>query len=158
MSNPQTGKIPGVLFQPLSVHTDARGWLCELFRQDELASEFHPAMAYISETSPGITRGPHEHVHQMDDFCFLGPFQVDLWDNRPSSPTFGVHETITPEAGQWLQVIIPPGIVHAYKNVGTAPALVINLPNRLYKGPGRREPVDEIRHENDPRSPFQIPP
>jgi dTDP-4-dehydrorhamnose 3,5-epimerase len=152
-----TGKIDGVLCNLLSVHTDARGWLCELFRQDELAAELHPAMAYISETGPGVTRGPHEHVQQTDCFRFLGAFRVDLWDNRPSSPTFGVHETITSGSREWLQIVIPPGVVHAYKNVGTAPALTINLPNRLYKGAGRVEPVDEIRHEDDPRSPFQVP-
>ena len=36
---------------------DARGWLCELFRHDELPAEFHPVMAYISETEPGVARG-----------------------------------------------------------------------------------------------------
>jgi dTDP-4-dehydrorhamnose 3,5-epimerase len=47
-------------------------------------------------------------------------------------------------------------VVHAYKNVGAAPALVINLPDRLYKGPERREPVDEIRHEDNPHSLFKV--
>jgi dTDP-4-dehydrorhamnose 3,5-epimerase len=155
-SNLPKRQIAGVLCNPLRPFADGRGWLCELFRHDELDAEIHPAMAYISETSPGVVRGPHEHLDQTDCFCFLGSFQVDLWDNRPQAATFGSHEIITLDPGQWLQVIIPPRVVHAYKNTGSAPALVVNFPNRLYKGRERREPVDEIRHEDDPGSPFQV--
>jgi len=32
--------------------------------------------------------------------------------------------------------------------------LVINLPNRLYRGEGKQNGVDEIRHEDTPDSPF----
>jgi dTDP-4-dehydrorhamnose 3,5-epimerase len=53
-------------------------------------------------------------------------------------------------------VIVPAGVVHAYKNIGLKPGWVINLPNRLYAGRGRKETVDEIRHESDPNSPFQM--
>ena len=53
-------------------------------------------------------------------------------------------------------VVIPPGVVHAYKNVGGDQGLVFNCPDRLYKGPGRKDPVDEIRHEHDPKSPFKM--
>jgi len=150
------GTIADVLRAPLNRFTDTRGWLCELFRHDELSEALQPVMGYISETGPGVVRGPHEHVHQTDCFCFLGTFQIDLWDNRPQSATYGIHEKITLAADDWRQIIIPPGIVHSYKNVGTLPALVINLPNRLYKGAGKKEAVDEIRHEEDRKSPFGI--
>jgi dTDP-4-dehydrorhamnose 3,5-epimerase len=53
-------------------------------------------------------------------------------------------------------VIVPAGVVHAYRNVGNIQGWVINLPNRLYAGKGRKEEVDEIRHENDPHSPFKL--
>jgi dTDP-4-dehydrorhamnose 3,5-epimerase len=53
-------------------------------------------------------------------------------------------------------LIIPPGIVHAYRNVGVKPGMVINLPNTLFAGKGRREPVDEVRHENDPGTIFLL--
>jgi dTDP-4-dehydrorhamnose 3,5-epimerase len=38
--------------------------------------------------------------------------------------------------------------------VGTVPGLVFNAPNRLYAGYGKKEPVDEIRHEDASPSPF----
>jgi dTDP-4-dehydrorhamnose 3,5-epimerase len=55
-----------------------------------------------------------------------------------------------------MLVVVPPGVVHAYSNVGTGPGWVFNCPDRLYKGTGRKEPVDEIRHELDPQSPFKL--
>src|SRR5258705_9960094 len=56
----QTGEIRDVVVRELRKFDDRRGWLTELFRHDELAAEFFPAMAYISSTRPGIARGPHE--------------------------------------------------------------------------------------------------
>lgn len=152
----KTGSIEGVVWRPLKKYFDARGWLCELFRHDDLAAEFHPAMAYISMTEQGVARGPHEHVHQADCFAFIGPsnFKVYLWDNRRSSPTFGYSQTATAGQDNPQLLIIPAGVVHAYKNVGSEQGIVFNCPNRLYKGPGRREPVDEIRHEDDKGTPF----
>jgi dTDP-4-dehydrorhamnose 3,5-epimerase len=55
-----------------------------------------------------------------------------------------------------MSVVIPPGIVHAYRNVGKVAGLVVNCPNRLYRGEGRHDPVDEIRHEDDPKSVFRL--
>jgi len=152
------GTIEGVITRPLQRYRDARGWLCELFRHDELAAEFHPAMAYISMTEPGIARGPHEHVDQADCFCFLGPssFRLYLWDNRKHAPSFEVRQVAVYGEANPMAVIIPPGVVHAYKNTGDHQGIVFNCPNRLYKGTGRRQPVDEIRHEDDPRSRYVL--
>ena len=52
--------------------------------------------------------------------------------------------------------VVPPGIVHAYRNTGSTDALILNLPDRLFMGWEKKEPVDEIRHEDDPESPFRI--
>ena len=152
------GTIDGIVWKPLTKYHDGRGWLCELFRQDELEEQFLPAMAYASVTEPGVARGPHEHVDQADYFCFFGPsdFQLYLWDVRPFSPTRGVMQVETVGASNPTAVIVPPGVVHAYRNVGDEPGLVFNCPNRLYKGWGKQEPVDEIRHEDVPESPFRM--
>ena len=152
------GPIEGVLIRQLTRHEDDRGWLIECYRQDELPAEWHPAMSYVSMTKPSTVRGPHEHAEQADFFCFLGPstFRLYLWDNRRDSPTFGKHFQL--DVGEKLQVavLVPPGIVHAYKNIGTVDGVVYNAPNRLYGGAGRTSPVDEVRHEDDPNSAFQI--
>jgi len=41
------------LIRKLAKAQDSRGWLAELFRNDELDGEFIPTMAYISSTKPG---------------------------------------------------------------------------------------------------------
>src|SRR5689334_7415086 len=139
------GLIHDVVWKPLRKYHDARGWLCELFRHDEVPAEFHPVRGYVSVTEPGVARGPHEHVDQADYFCFLGPsnFKIFLWDNRPASPTYRAYQTDTVGADKPMAVIVPVGVVHAYRNVGAEPGVVFNCPNRLYKGPGRKETVDE---------------
>ena len=153
-----SGPIDGVIWQPLRKYHDPRGWLCELFRHDEVPAEFHPVMGYISLSEPGVVRGPHEHAEQADFFCFLGPanFKVHLWDNRPRSRTYRCRQTDVVGVDKPMALIIPPGVIHAYKNVSSEPGLVFNCPNRLFKGPGRKAAVDEIRHEDDPNSPFQL--
>jgi dTDP-4-dehydrorhamnose 3,5-epimerase len=151
-------KISGVGCRPLVVYTDERGWLAEIFRHDETAPEHIPVMAYVSVTKPGVVRGPHAHREQTDLFCFAGPgdFRVALWDNRADSPTFGVRQDFHLGTSCPAVLIVPPGVVHAYKNVGEIPGYVLNFANRLYRGPGRRDAVDEIRFEDDPDSPFRV--
>lgn len=147
----EPGDVHDVIVRPLPRHNDARGWLTELFRCDELPAQFLPVMAYISSTRPGITRGPHEHVDQADLFCFLGPsnFKVRMWDNRSESPTYRKVSTLVAGEDDPQLVIVPKGVVHAYQNIGDKDGIVINCPNRLYKGKRRSEEVDEIRHEDN---------
>jgi dTDP-4-dehydrorhamnose 3,5-epimerase len=154
----QPGEIKDVVVRDLRKFNDRRGWLTELFRHDQLDAEFLPAMAYISSTNPKVARGPHEHVDQADLFCFIGPsnFKLRMWDNRPDSPTFRNVMTLVVGADDPKAVVVPKGVVHAYENVGDVEGIVINCPNRLYMGQERREPVDEIRHEDDPDTIFRM--
>jgi len=153
-----TVNIKDVKIRELKRYTDERGWLIELFRQDELDEDEYPVMSYISETHPGITRGPHEHVDQTDYFGFIGPsdFDLFLWDNREDSPTYMQKAVIRLGVSRPAVAIVPPGVVHAYRNVGDVPGLVFNAPNRLFAGEGKKEPVDEIRHEDKPDSRFKL--
>jgi dTDP-4-dehydrorhamnose 3,5-epimerase len=143
------GAIEGVRFEELKQFNDQRGWLCELFRHDEIQSENWPVMAYVSETLPGVSRGPHEHVDQSDYFAFIGPgdFKLYLWDARVDSPSHGHRQTVVVGQSNRQSVIVPPGVIHAYQNISDQPGWVFNGPNRLYAGHGKQEPVDEIRHE-----------
>lgn len=158
----QTGEtqIADVIVRPLKRHVDERGWLVEIYREDELAEQLHPVMSYISQTEPGVARGPHEHRDQTDYFAFIGPgdFELVLWDARPTSATHGLQTRSIYGASNPCAVSIPPGVVHAYRNVSDVPGWVFNGPNRLYAGRGKREPVDEIRHESDASSPYRLAP
>lgn len=150
--------IDGVIIRQLEKHIDDRGWLAELFRKDEIDADKFPQMAYVSMTRPGVSRGPHEHREQTDYLCLTGQsgFRLYLWDNRPQSNTYKKHCQIEIEENKVVLIIIPPGVVHGYKNIGAVDGFVFNAPNRLYAGPGKKNTVDEIRHEDNPDSDFKI--
>ena len=149
-------EIEGVILRSLSRHEDERGWLRELYRADEW--EHRPAMCYASWTFPGKARGPHEHVHQSDCFAFLGPgmFRLYLWDHRKESKTYLQRMRLDVGEQKPVAVVVPPGVVHAYKCISEEKGLVVNLPDRLYAGEQRKDPVDEIRHEDKVDSPFTL--
>lgn len=150
--------IKGVIIKELIAHGDGRGWLVEMFRNDELSNKNQPVMAYLSSTKPGVARGPHEHRKQTDLFCFLGfaAFRVYLWDNRIKSASYKKKFIFDCASNKPTLVIVPPGVVHAYKNIGSDDGLVFNAPNRLFRGQHRTQEIDEIRHEENPDSPFRI--
>ncbi len=150
--------IDGVIIRDLKKYNDVRGWLCELFRSDEIEEMYQPEMAYISMSHAGVQRGPHEHKVQADFFCFLGPssFKVFLWDNRKESSTYKHKMVVVGGEDEPKSVLIPPGVVHVYKNIGGKFGMVVNCPNRLFSGRHRKDPVDEVRHEDDPDTIFRL--
>lgn len=154
----QTDTLDGVILTKLKTYRDERGYLMEFFRHDEVSQKHWPVMGYISSTLPKFTRGPHEHVHQTDIFAFVGPgdFMLVLWDNRKNSKTYG-HRAVY-ELGEKCpaSIVIPEGVVHAYHCISTVSGTVVNVPNQLYAGEGKKQPVDEVRHEDDAQSPFVI--
>ncbi len=154
----EKGRIEGVVIKEIKKFLDERGWLCELFREDELEASLFPRMSYVSLTYPGIVRGPHAHLEQTDLFCFIGPgnFELRLWDNRPDSKTFRRYQAVFAGKDSPKSVLVPPGVVHGYRCLGKEPGIVFNAPNRLYAGHGRLGPVDEIRYEDDPGSAFKF--
>ncbi len=84
--------MDGFEIRELIIHKDQRGWLGEIIRADE--ANLKPLMAYLSMTTPGTVRGPHEHQEQTDFFCFIGRFRIYLWDNRKTSPTYQENKII----------------------------------------------------------------
>lgn len=155
----EKGQIEGVIIKKLVKYVDERGFLTETFRIDELPERVKPVMSYVSYTEPGVSRGPHEHKYQTDIFSFIGPgnFLIKLWDNRKDSTTYGKFMEFYGGLDNPLIVIVPPGVVHGYKNISRLErGMVINYPDKLFMGWGKKEPVDEIRHENEIDSPFKM--
>ncbi len=115
-------------------------------------------MATVSWTEPQAVRGPHEHLEQSNLLVFLGPqrFQLTLWDNRETSPTY--RHTLRRVVGgeQPLSILVPAGVVHAFQNLSPERGLSLNLPNRLFRGEQRRADDGAIRHEQDQTTPFKV--
>ena len=148
--------IEGVIIKKINRYDDQRGWLSEIYRSDEF--DFKPAMAYVSLTKPGVIRGPHEHRYQSDCFVFIGPgnFILHLWDRRKQSFTYGEYTNLKVGEESPSLIIVPPGVVHGYKSIGPVDSYCLNFPDKLYKGPGKTEEIDEIRWEEDKNSPYHI--
>ncbi len=151
--------LPGVRLEALPIYGDPRGSLHELFREDEIPLGFQPLMACSSWSKPGVARGPHQHVGQDDYFTFAGPsdFTVFLWDDRPGGAGATRGWRIATGARAPSRLYVPRGVVHGYRNDGQTDGLVVTVTNLLFRGKGRRDPVDEIRHELNPQSPYKIP-
>jgi len=145
------GEIEAIIIEKLIIFSDERGFLVEIFRVDNLPDNLQPVMSYVSYARPGVARGPHEHLKQTDIFCFMGPgnFKIKLWDNRKGSRTYGYYMEIIGGEDNPIRVIVPPWVVHGYKNISKeVNGMVLNYPDKLYRGWGGKEEVDEIRHED----------
>jgi dTDP-4-dehydrorhamnose 3,5-epimerase len=135
--------IAGVAVHPYPVWPDDRGYFLEVARMGQGFTQHFPkettqvsaAMSY-----PGTIKAFHFHRRQTD--CWVpmdGMLQVALVDLRPSSPTFGARNTLYVGTLRRWQLLIPPGVGHGYKVIGTSPALLVYLTDRFY------DPEDEGR-------------
>jgi len=140
--------IDGAHVKPLKVIPDERGFLYEMLRADDpFYQQF--GQCYLTAVYPGVVKGWHWHKLQTDHFvCVKGMAKVVLYDRREESPTFGeVNEFFMGERNPIL-LVIPRGVLHGMKGVGTETAMIINLPTHPYD----HDEPDEFRvdpHDND---------
>ena len=131
------GRIEGVQLAPVVVRPDDRGYFEELFRWGQgLAQGFAPAgslQVSAALSYPGTIKAIHYHLRQTDLWTAVcGLLQVLLYDMRTDSPTFGRANTLYTGVLQPLQILIPPGVGHGYKVIGTEPALLVYATDRYY--------------------------
>jgi dTDP-4-dehydrorhamnose 3,5-epimerase len=135
--------IAGVRVVPHQVWPDDRGYFLEILRFGQgLVSGFSAAETQVSAAFgyPGAIKAFHYHLRQTDVWTPLqGMFQVALADLRRGSSTFGARNTLYAGALRPWQILIPPGVAHGYKIIGTAPAMLVYATDRFY------DPADEGR-------------
>jgi dTDP-4-dehydrorhamnose 3,5-epimerase len=128
--------ISGVRLEPVTLYPDDRGYFLEVARLGQkLVAGFDPAQTQVScsLTYPGAIKAFHYHRHQTDVWApAAGMLQVALVDLRPSSPTYGLRNTIYAGALRTWQILIPPGVGHGYKVLGESPALLVYVTDRIY--------------------------
>ncbi len=124
--------ISGVVVKPLRVIPDERGYLMEILRADDPFFEKF-GQSYLTVAYPGVVKGWHYHKVQVDHFCVVkGMAKVVLYDSREDSPTKGeVNEYYMGEKNPIL-LLIPAGVLHGMKGIGTEPALLLNTPTETY--------------------------
>ena len=135
--------IDGVRIAPYALWPDDRGYFLEVIRMGKgLAGHFPAESTQVSAalSYPGTIKAFHFHQFQTDFWVPVqGTFQVVLVDLRTSSPTFGLRNTIYVGTLRPWQILIPPGVGHGYKVVGTEPGMLVYVTNQHYN------PKDEGR-------------
>lgn len=124
--------IHGVKLKQLKIFPDDRGWLAELAKQDE--EVFVPIkQTNVTLTYPGVIKAFHWHRRQTDLwFVASGMTQVVLFDIRANSPSFRQTDVYYLGEDNRALLLIPPGVVHGYKVLGTKPALLFYHTDQVY--------------------------
>ena len=137
------GLIDGVVVEAAKLHPDDRGFFMEIIRIGQgPGKSFDPATSQVScaLSYAGTIKAFHFHLHQTDLWApSLGMFQVALVDLRKDSPTFGLKNTLYVGQLRPWQILIPPGVGHGYKIIGTDPAMLVYATDKFYN------PEDEGR-------------
>lgn len=125
-------RIFGSTVRELAVHTDERGRLFEILRNDD--PDFRRfGQVYVTTAHPGIVKAWHRHQKQTDFFCLIqGRARFALYDPRPDSPTKGQVDEIMCDGAQPRLIIIPNLVYHGFKNVGDVDVMCINCPTEVY--------------------------
>lgn len=135
--------IDGVRVAPVALWPDDRGFFLEVIRVGQgLPAGFNPATTQVSAalSYPGTIKAFHFHLQQTDYWVpARGMFQVALVDLRPGSPTQGVKNTFYVGSLRPWSILIPPGVGHGYKVIGSDPAMLVYVTDRFYN------PKDEGR-------------
>ncbi|CAN5717363.1 dTDP-4-dehydrorhamnose 3,5-epimerase family protein [soil metagenome] len=141
--------IAGVAIQPIAVWPDDRGHFLEVLRGGHgLAAPFPSASTQVSATVtyPGVVKAFHYHRQQSDCWTVVkGMLQVGLVDLRKESPTLGRKNTLYIGDLRPWQLLIPPGVAHGYKVLGSDAAVLVYVSSRFY------DPQDECRIAFDDR-------
>jgi len=143
--------IEGVVVKECVVHTDDRGVLIEIIRDDE------PVFQAIKQTTftlayPGVIKAFHWHRHQWDIWFFVsGMAQAVMHDLRPKSRTAGRTDVLYMGERRPLVVAIPPLVAHGYRVLGTEPCGLIYHTTEHYDP---ADPDEERIPHDDPRIGF----
>ncbi len=125
-----------VLIEPLGAHRDTRGLLFEPLGAGELDAQRN---VHVVLTSPGAVRGNHAHRTAIETTTVVGPCLVRL--KEPA----GMRDVNVPPGAVW-RFTIPPGVVHAYRNTGPDPLILVSFSNEPHDAAGVgtwREPILE---------------
>jgi dTDP-4-dehydrorhamnose 3,5-epimerase len=135
--------IEGVRIQPMAVWPDDRGYFLEIVRNGQgLIAQFPAESTQVSAalSYPQTIKAFHYHLEQTDCWsAAVGMLQFVLVDLRVGSVTYGSRNTLYCGLLRPWQVLIPPGVAHGYKVLGTEASLLVYATDRFYN------PKDERR-------------
>lgn len=104
-----------------SIH-DARGLLFEPLDAAGLAAQRN---AHVVLTAPGAVRGNHRHLVGTEVTVVVGPAFVRLRED-------GSTRDLSVPRGEVWRLTIPPGVVHAYRNPGPEPLVMVAFNSEIH--------------------------
>jgi dTDP-4-dehydrorhamnose 3,5-epimerase len=132
-SQPLDALIDGVVTRQAVTHPDERGTLTEIFNPAWDLSDEPLVYVYQITIRPGQVKGFVLHRTYSDRLFFsLGTLKVVLYDDREDSPTRGRLNELHFSEHNRTHLVIPPGVWHAMKNIGTTDAVFVNCPTKPY--------------------------
>jgi len=130
MNTPDT---PRARIEPVKTHRDARGSLFEPLTDLELAAQRN---VHVVLTRPNEVRGNHVHRTATETTSVVGPCLVRLKEGN------GLRDIEVP-AGETWRFVIPPGVVHAYRNTGDELMVLVSFSTSLHDPNG----ADTLREQ-----------
>ena len=110
----------------LEKHTDGRGWLVEVLREDAIKEGMR--QIYLTVSKRGAVRGNHYHIRKTEWFCVVrGEAKLVLKNNKS-----GQRKTLVLSGDEPQTVSIPPNIVHAIQNTGDDDMYMIAITNETF--------------------------
>jgi len=113
----------------LKKKSDDRGYFCELIQGRDVSVRNGFGLVYITQAAAsGVIKGNHYHRRKTEWFCVIkGSAELYLKDNNDSS-------TMNIEMGEedLKMVEVPPGIIHAFKNIGSGEMILLAYISESY--------------------------
>jgi len=113
----------------LDKKADERGYFCELIQGRDVSMLNGFGLVYISQAAAsGVIKGNHYHRRKTEWFCVIkGIAELYLKDKTNST-------TMKIEMGEedLKMVEVPPGIVHAFKNIGSGEMILLAYISESY--------------------------
>ena len=128
-----TREIDGVTAHEVKHVITGNGALVELLRAEWLGERAGVDQVILRSLDPGGVSAWHVHRATTDRlFCVSGRVHLVLYDARVGSPTHGVvaEHRLSPQRP--TLVVVPPGVLHGVKALGSQPAMLINMVDQAY--------------------------
>jgi len=129
-----TPNAPRTRIEPVRTHRDPRGSLFEPLDDAGLAAQRN---VHVVLTRPNEVRGNHVHQTATETTSVVGPCLVRLKEAD------GIRDVQVP-AGETWRFVIPPGVVHAYRNTGDEVMVLVCFSTNVHDPAGadtRREQI-----------------
>jgi dTDP-4-dehydrorhamnose 3,5-epimerase-like enzyme len=126
-----------VVIERVKQHQDERGSVFEPLNPMHLCRQHN---VHVVLTQPGCIRGNHYHNRGTEVIIVCGPALIRLRDGQ-------AIEEIRVAQDQTLRLTIPPGVSHAFQNIGSQPNVMIAF-NTVVHTPEEPDVVRDVLFES----------